>query len=278
MAKEVLLGFVDYENLRMAFRNYSEYITVVDIIRAFQDLGKELGDLRTIFFYGDWTRREQDARTIEDHGHRALNVLSTRFGRDRSDFPMGFDMYDHARQAPEVTAFIMGSGDSGFKEAILRCKRHGKRIYVLCFGRSASRELFTLTNGVYPLESRLGLTDKPPLQPRMPGVMAKEEAEVTHALIGIVDSLEKSIPYVVRNYLRSQVLLPKQIFGETSQEIDGLLDQVVSEGILIEDEIPNPKVKGRTVQIVRLNRANGTVKEVLPSSNNEEAGDNPASS
>jgi len=278
MAKEVLLGFVDYENLRMAFRNYSEYITVTDIIRAFEDVGHELGDLRTIFFYGDWTRRAQDARTIEEHGHRALNVLSTRFGRDRSDFPMGFDMYDHAKEAREITAFILGSGDSGFKEAILRCKRHGKRIYVLCFGASAARELFTLTNGVYPLESRLSLTEKPPLQPRMPGVMAEEDAERSSALIQIVDSLEKSLPYVVRNYLRDQVLLRKRVLGETSQEVDRLLDQAVSEGILVEEEISNPKIKGRTVHIVRLNRANGTVKGVLPSSNDEEAGLPPASS
>jgi hypothetical protein len=278
MAKEVLLGFVDYENLRMAFRNYSEYITVADIIRAFEDIGDELGDLRTIFFYGDWTRRAQDARTIEDHGHRALNVLSTRVGRDRSDFPMGFDMYDHARDDREITAFILGSGDSGFKEAILRCKQYGKRIYVLCFGGSAARELFTLTNGVYPLESRLSLTERPPLQPAMPGVVAEEDARLKSTLIEIVDSLEKSLPYVVRNYLRDRVLLPKRVFGETSQEVDKLLGEAVSEGILAEEEIPNPKIKGRTVNTVRLNRANGTVKGVLPSSNDEEAGLSPASS
>lgn len=277
MGKEVLLGFVDYENLRMAFRNYSQYITIEDIVRAFEALGKELGDLRTIFFYGDWTRRPQDARTIEDHGHRAMNVLSTRFGRDRSDFPMSFDMYDHATQDREVTAFILGSGDSGFKEAVLRCKQHGKRIYVLCFGGSASRELFTLTNGVYPLESRLDLTEKPPLQPSMPGIAAKEETEVTRALIGIVDSLEKSIPYIVRNYLREKVLLPKRLFGETPQEVEELLGEAISQGILTIEEIPNPKISGRMVHIVRLNRANGTVMEVLPSANNnEKAGGKPA--
>lgn len=278
MSKEVLLGFVDYENLRMAFRNYSEYITIDDIVRAFEGLGKELGDLRTIFFYGDWTRRPQDARRIEDYGHRAKNVLSTRFGKDRSDFPLGFDMYDHAREDREVTAFILGSGDSGYKEAILRCRQFGKRIYVLCFGGSASRELFTLTHGVYPLESRLGLTEKPPLQPWMPGIPMKDEAEVTRALIGVIDSLEKSIPYIVRNYLRDRVLLPKRLFGETWQEVQELLDKAISEGILIPEEVPNPKIEGRTIQIVRLNRGNPTVKEVLPSANSEEAGRNPASS
>ncbi len=277
--KEVLLGFVDYENFRMAFRNYSQYITIEHIITAFEALGQELGDLRTIFFYGDWTRRPQDARTIEEHGHRALNVLSTRYGKDRSDFPMGFDMYDHAKDDRDTTAFLLGSGDSGFKEAILRCRQHGKRIYVLCFGGSAARELFTLTNRVYPLETRLNLTEKRTLQPTMPGVPEKEAtAIIRNLLIGTVDSVEKSIPYIVRNYLRDKVLLPRRQFGETAQEIDGLLDRAVADGVLRVEEIENPNIQGRTVQTVRLNRENGLVKEVLPSSSNEEAGQNPASS
>lgn len=103
---EVLLAFVDYENLRMAFRNYVEFITVRDIVRAFEDLGRGLGDLRTIFFYGDWTRRAEDARLIEEHGHRAVNVLSTRHGKDRSDQAMALDMYDAARDEPEITAWV----------------------------------------------------------------------------------------------------------------------------------------------------------------------------
>lgn len=275
--KEVILGFVDYENFRMAFRNYNEFLTVEHIIDAFQELGAELGDLRTIFFYGDWTRRPQDARTIEEHGHRAVNVLSTRYGKDRSDFPMGFDMYDHAKDDREVSAFIVGSGDSGFKEAILRCKQHGKRIYVLCFGKSAARELFTLTNSVYPLEARLGLTEKLPTQP-VPGVPAADETIVIRNLIEVVDSVEKSIPYIVRNYLRDKVLLPKQKFGETAQEIDELLDKAIQEKILLVEEIPNPKIEDRTVLTIRLNRSSGSVKEVLPSTNNEEAGTSPASS
>lgn len=262
----------------MAFRNYTEYIAVEHIIGAFQELGAELGDLRTIFFYGDWTRRPQDARLIEEHGHRAINVLSTRYGKDRSDFPMGFDMYDHAKDDRDTTAFLVGSGDSGFKEAILRCRQHGKRIYVLCFGGSAARELFTLTNGVYPLEAQLSLTEKRALQPPMPGVPEKEETAVIRNLIGTVDSVEKSIPYIVRNYLRDKVLLPRRQFGETTQEIDNLLDQAIADGVLNLEEIENPKIQGRTVQTVRLNRENGVVKEVLPSSNSEEAGTSPASS
>jgi uncharacterized LabA/DUF88 family protein len=265
---EIILGFVDYENFRMAFRNYSEYLEVEDIIKAFEDLGSELGELRTLFFYGDWTRRSQDARAIEDHGHRAINVLSTRFGRDRSDFPMGFDMYDHARDDKDVTAFILGSGDSGFKEAILRCRQHGKRIYVLCFGSSASRELFTSTNGVYPLESRLSLTEKPPLQATMPGVESIEHAEAERNLIAVVDSLEKTLAYVVRSYLRDKVLLPRGSFGETSEEVDDLLARMISEDILRTEEIPNPKIAGRTVSVVRLNRDHLTVKGILPSGQN----------
>lgn len=38
LVSEILLAFVDYENLRMGFRNYMEFITVRDIIRAVETL------------------------------------------------------------------------------------------------------------------------------------------------------------------------------------------------------------------------------------------------
>ena len=96
MAREKLAAFVDYENLRQAFKDYVEPANVEDVIRAFEVLGEELGELRSMQFYGDWTRRPQDAHAIEERGWRTVNVLSTRYGKDRSDIPIAFDMYDTA--------------------------------------------------------------------------------------------------------------------------------------------------------------------------------------
>ncbi len=152
MPKEILMAHIDYENIRWRFRDYVEYITLEDVLQAFLLIGKEIGELRQMFFYGDWTRRPQDARKIEEKGFRAVNVLSKIHGADRSDPTMMFAIDDQTREQPEITAFLLGAGDADYKEVILRCRECGKRIYAVCFGRSASRELFTMTERVYPLE------------------------------------------------------------------------------------------------------------------------------
>jgi len=263
MAREKLAAFVDYENLRQAFKDYVEPANVEDVIRAFEVLGEELGELRSMQFYGDWTRRPQDAHAIEERGWRTVNVLSTRYGKDRSDIPIALDIYDTAREKKDVTAVILGSGDSGFKEVILRAKECGKRVYVLCFGASASREFFTLTQGVFPLEVRLNLTEKAALQAAMPGIKPDKVDLSLTEMIRRLDSLEKSLPYVVRNYFRDKILLTSQQFGETAADVDLLLDGACEAKALEEYEVPNPRLPGRTVRAVKLNRDDPAVQGAL---------------
>ena len=117
---EIIMAHIDYENIRWRFQDYVEYITVVDIITEFKELGKELGELRQMFFYGDWTRRPQDSRQIEELGCRAITVLSKRGGADQSDQSMSFGIYDRVRDNPEVAAFLLGAGDTDYKEIILQ--------------------------------------------------------------------------------------------------------------------------------------------------------------
>ena len=128
---EIIMAHIDYENIRWRFQDYVEYITIDDIIQAFKSLAEELGKLRQMFFYGDWTRRPQDSRKIEDYGYRAVTVLSKVRGADRSDQTMAFAIDDQARENPDVTTFVLGAGDADYKEVILRCRERGKHIYVL---------------------------------------------------------------------------------------------------------------------------------------------------
>ena len=268
MSKEILMAHVDYENIRWRFRDYVEYITLEDVIQAFESLGRELGELRQMFFYGDWTRRPQDARKIEEHGFRAVNVLSKIHGADRSDLMMSFAIDDQSRENPEITAFLLGAGDADYKEVILRCRERGRRIYTLCFGRSASRELFTMTHGVYPLEVRLHLTDRQPTA--IPTQEILDEPNKRRYLIGKIDSLEKTLPDVVRNYL-GKLLLPLKQFGETANEVDKFLDRELQEGYLEKYPVDNPKIPGKQVKCLRLKREVPIVAEALLPKNNEEA-------
>lgn len=268
--KEVVMAHIDYENIRWRFRDYVQYITVENILKAFQLIGNEIGELRQMFFYGDWTRRPQDARKIEDHGFRAINVLSKVRGADRSDPTMMFAIDDQSRlKKPPVTTFLLGTGDADYKEVILRCRERGKRIYVACFGRSASRELFTMTESVYPLEVKLNLTERRSIALPMPEFL--DEPSKTRYLIQRIDSLEKTLEEVVRNYLRDKILLPIKQFGETSTEVDQFLDQEIQRGYLEEYSVENPKIPGRQVKCLRLEREHPLITEVLLHPKSEEA-------
>lgn len=257
---EIIMAHIDYENIRWRFRDYVEYITIEDVIKAFKSLADELGDLRQMFFYGDWTRRPDDSRKVEEYGYRAVNVLSKVRGADRSDQTMGFGIYDQARDNPEVTSFLLGAGDADYKEIILRCRERGKRIYVLCFGRSASRELFTMTHGVYPIEVRLNLTEKE--LPALPTTQILNGMANRQLLIQKLDSIEKTLPYVVRIYLL-KLLLPLDQFGETFNEVEQWLDEELREDYLEEYTIDNPKIPGKLLKCIRLNRESEEVKRVL---------------
>ena len=136
-------------------------------------------------------------------------------------------------------------------------------MYVLCFGASASREFFTLTQGVFPLEVRLNLTEKAALQAPMPGIKPDKVDLSLTEMIRRLDSLEKSLPYVVRNYFRDRILLTSQQFGETAADVDLLLDGACEAKALEEYEVPNPRLPGRTVRAVKLNRDDPVVQGAL---------------
>lgn len=261
MQNEIIMAHVDYENIRYRFRDYVEYVTLEQVIEAFRTIGREIGELRQMFFYGDWTRRPQDARKIEDYGCRAVNVLSKRHGGDRSDPTMMFGIDDQSREQPEITSFLLGAGDADYKEVILRCRERGKKIYAACFGLSASRELFTMTERVYPLEVQLCLTERQVLTLPLPEVL--EESSKTNYLIQRIDSLEKTLEDVVRNYLRDTILLPMKEFGETFIEVDDFLDGEMEKDYLEEYSVANPKIPGRKVKCLRLKRDHPLVIEVL---------------
>jgi len=265
MPKVILMAHIDFENIRWRFREYVEYITLEKLVEAFKSIGEEIGELRQMFFYGDWTRRPQDARKIEELGCRAINVLSKVRGSDRSDPTMMFAIDDQSRQR-EITAFLLGAGDADYKEVVLRCRERGKNVYVVCFGRSAARELFTMTEGVYPLEARLGLKER---QQTLPTLELIDEQSKRKHFIQRIDSLEKTLDYVVRNYVRDKILLPIKLFGETRKEVDNYLDNELKQGYFKECSIANPKLPGKQVICFKLERDDQLVIDSLTATNEE---------
>lgn len=259
MQRRTVIAFIDYENLRQSISRYfTEKVRAKQVANVIKDIAQELGDFRGGTFFGDWTRRPSEAREIEESGFRAVNILTTRSGKDRSDIPLALEMDDMIRERADINTLILGSGDAGFAEVIRRAGEHGKRVYVCAVTLSAARELFTLSEQVFPIETRLGLTPKPPQLSLMP------LAADYRAFVERLDSVEKKLPYVVWGYLRDTILESSLGYGETMDEKNAFLNKAVEEGIIIKEEMPNPKLPGKVVATCRLNRQNELVRQILP--------------
>jgi len=126
-----------------------------------------------------------------------------------------------------------------------------------------------MTERVYPLEVQLGLSERQPST--LPLAEILDKPGKTHYIIQRIDSLEKSLPDVVRSYLINKILLPMKQFGETSNEVSGFLDQELEKGYLEEYDVENPKILGKQVKCLKLNRENSLVMDVLLPHNSEEA-------
>lgn len=266
-----VMVFVDYENIRLSLAEYFvERVTPAELVGAFKSVAEERGVHRGSVFFGDWGRRPADAREIEENGAIARLAISKRSGKDRSDTAMMLDLYDAIKEKENITAFVVGAGDADYKEVIRRGRDNEKRMYVCAVTQATSRELLSLCDGFVAIESVLGLTPKAE-PPTLPGIELGLPTEVWHPFVLALDSLEGTLPYVVRNYLRDSILDSGMGCGDTKEEKDTFLDRALEEGITLEDEIPNPKLPGRTVQKVWLNRSNDIVKRILGGRQIEEA-------
>lgn len=262
MPKDKVMAFVDYENIRIGLaKNYVEHVTPAQIIKAIEILAKDRGEFRRGTFFGDWTKRPEDARDIEDRGWRAHNVLATRGGKDRSDIPMALEIYDAFQNKKEITTFIIAFGDAGFKEIIIKGRENGKHTLVCAVGLEAARELITMAEGFFPIEVLLNLTPKLPAT--LPGMEPSKGFRDWRPLVRRLDSLEKVLPYVVKNYFRDTILDASFGCGETQEDKETFLGNASDEGVIETKDIPNPKVPGRTVTIIKLNRQNTLVKSIL---------------
>lgn len=260
--QELVMVFIDYENIRRGLAdNFQEQVGATQVIKAMSDLASEIGEFRGGMAFGDWTLRAEDARTIEEHGFQAYNVLLTRGGRDRSDPPMMLEIYDVIHEKPDISAFIVGSGDSGFKEIIRRGKERGKRMYICAVGLTIAREFLTLSSGVFPLEERLGLSPK--AEPTILGTPLDLATRDWKPFIRRLDSLERALPDIVCNYLVNSILERSMGCGDTKQEKQQFLEEAVLTGLVEFYDIPNPKLPGRTVQACRLNREDPIVAQIL---------------
>lgn len=271
MPKELVVIFVDYENIRRGLwrhfqKRVPEDITIRQLMEAIKATAEDIGSLYEAHVFGDWTIRGLDAREIENVQHfRAQLVLRSDSKKDRTDPVMNFAIDDVYREKSEINNVMLCAGDSDYCEVVRRGTRLHKNIYICAVGPQTAPELLSLAKAFFPIEQRLGI--KPIDVDELREAIAKlDPGELTRwaPLIRQLDKAEQIFPYVVRAHFIKKFLWPAMGYGDTFEQQAITLDLAEQIGIIQSDRVPHPD-SGIPVRTIQLMRNNEMVRAVVAS-------------
>jgi uncharacterized LabA/DUF88 family protein len=258
-------AFIDWENIRQRLSdNYIEKVSVDQVMEAVKKVAGEIGELRQATFYGDFTLRREEARVIERKPlFRIRNVLRSRRGKDQTDPVLITELTETIFTPHDFDSILLCSGDSHYCEPIRKASIKSIKVYVCAVGPDVSPDLASLAP-FYPIEKYLDttLTQRMAEQQRLPGIPPKDIGQWVK-LVRILDSLESTLPFVGLSYFHKQIMLSYLIGGQTDDDRWAYIESAREAEIVAIEQIDNPARPGFKMSVVKLNRDNPIVKEIL---------------
>ncbi|MBM3119442.1 MAG: NYN domain-containing protein [Chloroflexi bacterium] len=258
-------AFIDWENIRQRLSdNYVEKVSIDQVMEAIKKVANEIGELRQATFYGDFTLRREEARVIEGKTHfRYRNVLRARRGGDWTDPVLITELMEAIYTPRDFDSILLCSGDSHYCEVIRKASIKGVKVYICAVGADASTDLTSLAP-LYPIEKYLDiqLTRRMPGQQPLTGLSPKDLARWVK-FVTILDSIESTLPFVSLSYFHKQIMLSYLIGGQTQDDRWAYIESARESEIITTEKIDNPARPGFKMSIIKLNRENPIVKEIL---------------
>lgn len=258
-------AYIDWENIRRRLGdNYIEKITIDQVMDAISKVANEIGQLRQGTFYGDFTLRRDDARTIENKPRfRIRNVLRQYRGRDQTDSALIADLTEAIFTPHEFDSMLLCSGDSHYCEPIRKATIKGIKIYICAVGLDVSPDLTSLAP-FYPIERYLNfqVSRKIADQQILSGLSPQDIARWAK-LVSILGSIESQLPFVALSYFHKDIMLSYNLGGQTQDDRWAFLESARESDIVKIEQIDNPARPGFKMRIIKLNRDNPIVKEIL---------------
>lgn len=258
-------AFIDWENIRLRLSdNYIEKVAVDQVMEAINKVADEIGTLRQATFYGDFTLRREEARDIERKPHFGIrNVLRARSGKDQTDPVLIANLMELILTPHDFDSILLCSGDSHYCEVVRKASIKSIKIYVCAVGIDASPDLTSLAP-LYPIEKYLDirLTPKLPEQQVLTGLSPKDLVPWTK-FVSILDSVESRLPFVAFSYFHKDIMLSYLIGGQTQDDRYAYIEHAREAEIITIEQIDNPARPGKKMTVIKLNRDNPVVKEIL---------------
>lgn len=252
--------FVDYENIRMGLKiRYGIEANPEEIAKILKSSITEYGDMLLGKVYGDWSihqvyagKKIHTARAFEKHAFDAVMVSTKATGQDRSDSRLILDAYKFLMTMPNISAFMIVSGDGDFAHLSREIKAGGKRVIICALSQSTNPELLSIANPFISIESLLNITVRE-VSPTMP-------IYNWEALIDQLSKAEKTLPFVGFKHFRDKWLSPAMGPVDTPEQKHRLVNEAIKAGIIEIYKEENPDSSFPTTAI-RLNKKHLLVKK-----------------
>lgn len=258
-------AFIDWENVRQRLSdNYIEKVSVDQVMEAIKKAASEIGTLRQATFYGDFTLRREQARDVEKKLHFGIrNVLRARSGRDQTDPVLIADLMELIFTPHDFDSILLCSGASHYCEVVRKASIKGIKIYICAVGIDASPDLTSLAP-LYPIEKYLDiqLTRKLPEQQVLTGLSPRDLVRWAK-FVSILDSVESKLPFVALSYFHKDIMLSYLIGGQTQDDRYAYIESARESEIISIEQIDNLARPGNKMSVIKLNRDNPVVKEIL---------------
>ena len=149
-----LAVFIDFENIALwAEREFFDF-EVTSLMEYLQSRGPAVVKRA----YGDWSRFSRYRDELMNNSIDLIQIYSVRVGKNRADIRMAIDAFEIAMTRPQISNFVIISGDSDFGPLVGKLREYGR--YTLGIGpRSITHHLLVKScdEFVY-LETALGET------------------------------------------------------------------------------------------------------------------------
>lgn len=149
-----LAVFIDFENVALwAEREFIDF-EVTALIEYLQSRGPAVVKRA----YGDWSRFSRYRDELMNNSIDLIQIYSVRGGKNRADIRMAVDALEIAMTRPQITNFVIVSGDSDFGPLVAKLREYGR--YTMGMGpRSITHHLLVKScDEFFYLETALGDT------------------------------------------------------------------------------------------------------------------------
>lgn len=262
--KDRVDAFIDWENIRHRLNdNYVEKVSISQVMDAVRKVANEIGVLRLATFYGDFISRREDARIIQGKPNFAFrDVLRAPSGSDQTDPALITDLIKAIYTPHDFDIILLCAGDAHYCEPIRQVSIKHIKTYVCAVGANVSPDLTSLAP-FYPIEKYLDITlTQKKGQPTLTSLSPRDISKWAK-FVSILDSMESKLPWVAVSYFHKDIMLSYNLGGQTQDARAAYIENAIESEIINMEQVDNPARPGFKMRVIKLNRENAIVKEIL---------------